>query len=76
MTFETFILPPFLTELEQWILTDLIENIYCNFRRDLAENVSKIVTQMIYQNFKSSREVNFNRKHKVIELGIQILKHT
>lgn len=39
VTFQTFISPPLLTKLEQWILTDLIENIYCNFRRDLAENI-------------------------------------
>ena len=56
-TFQTFTSPPLLTKLVQLIVIGPRENINYSSRRDLAENVSKTVTQMIYQNFKRKQKV-------------------
>lgn len=37
-------------------------NIHCSYRRGSTENVSKIVTEVIYHNFKSSRQLNYKTK--------------
>ena len=61
-TFQTFTLPLLLNKLEQWILIDSRQNIQNISRRDSAENVTSIVTQMIYQSFKTRRQVNYEPK--------------
>ena len=60
--YQTFTLPPLLNKLVQWILIVPTENIQNISRRDSAENVTSIVTQMIYQSFKTGRQVNYKRK--------------
>ena len=62
--FQTFTLPPFLNKLVQWILIGPRENIQNILRRSSAKNVTSIVTQMIYQSFKTRRQVNYERKTK------------
>ena len=52
-TFQTFTLPPLLNKLVQWIVIGPRENIQNISRRDSAENVPSILTQMIYQSFKT-----------------------
>ena len=61
-TFQTFTLPPLVNKLVQWILIGPRENIQKISRRDSAENVTPIVTQMIYQSFKTRRQVNYEPK--------------
>ena len=61
-TYQTFTLPPLLNKLVQWIVIGPRENIQNISRRDSAENVTSIVTQMIYQSFKTRRQVNYERK--------------
>ena len=61
-TFQTFTLPSLLNKLVQWILIGPIENVQSISRRDSAENVTSIVTQMIYQSFKTRRQVNYEPK--------------
>ena len=61
-TFQTFTLPPLVNKLVQWILIGPRENIQKMSRRDSAENVTPIVTQMIYQSFKTRRQVNYEPK--------------
>ena len=51
-TFQTFTLPLLLNKLVQWILIDPRQNIQNISRRDSAENVTSVVTQMIYHNQK------------------------
>ena len=51
-TFQAFTLPPLLNKLVQWIVIGPRENIQNIWRRDSAENVTSILTQMIYQSFK------------------------
>ena len=51
-TFQTFTLPPLLNKLVQWILS----------YRNSAENVTSIVTQIIYQSFQTRRQVNYQSK--------------
>ena len=58
----TFTLPPLLNKLVQWILIGPRKNIQNISRRDSAENVTSIVTQMIYQSFKTRRQVNYEPK--------------
>ena len=60
--FQTFTLPPLVNKLVQWILIGPRENIQKISRRDSAENVTPIVTQMIYQSFKTRRQVNYEPK--------------
>ena len=62
-TFQTFTLSPLLNKLIQWILIGLRENIQNISRRDSAENVTLIVTQMVYQSFKTRRQVNYEPKN-------------
>ena len=61
-TLQTFTLPPLVNKLVQWILIGPRENIQKISRRDSAENVTPIVTQMIYQSFKTRRQVNYEPK--------------
>ena len=49
-TFQTFTLPLLLNKLVQWILIDPRQDIQNISRRDSAENVTSVVTQMIYHN--------------------------
>ena len=60
--FQTFTLPPLLNKLVQWILIGPRKNIQNISLRDSAENVTSIVTQMIYQSFKTRRQVNSEPK--------------
>ena len=61
-TFQTFTLPPLLNKLVQWIRIGPRENIQNISRRDSAENATSIVTQMIYQSFKTRTQVNYEPK--------------
>ena len=61
-TFQTFTLPPLSNKLVQWILIGPRENIQSISRRDSAENVTSIVTPMIYRSFKTRRQVNSEPK--------------
>ena len=61
-TFQTFTLPLLLNKLEQWILIDSRQNTQNISCRDSAENVTSIVTQMIYQSFKTRRQVKYEPK--------------
>ena len=51
-----------LNKLVQWIVIGPRENIQNISRRDSAENVPSILTQMIYQSFKTRRQVNYEPK--------------
>ena len=51
-----------LNKLLPWIRIGPKENIQNISRRDSAENVTSIVTQMIYQSFKTGRQVKYEPK--------------